>query len=195
MSPFRRCKIDRAFLLINAKSRFIPAGKAGDTAGSNGVVAIYKGRHDFRLDAWEATSLCFNVGKPEADCPSLYYDETSGEHLLIFSCQSERDYLRRKVGPTGAIEGSTDEQGETWEARIPNLERLLREPPLAPVRLETRKIEAAAKTSYANRIVPELGGLLLGFDTRDGEPCLSGNSGQGGIKAVCSDFSDFIALA
>jgi hypothetical protein len=171
--PFPFTVDGQDYLLISAKSRQLPRGEIGVSSGANGVIAVY--RLEQAAGAFRAlpTPLCFFGGKPEMEVASLYWDASTEEHVLCYSAHPDSDYLSRAADAQGLPVGTIEESGVYYEARLPNLAELLRSPPEKPVQVQATEVTGVAAHSYANRWVPELGGVALGFDLTSGAPVVS----------------------
>lgn len=172
------------YLLISAKSSALERGSIGRCSGANGVIAVYKLEASDGAFRATPTPLCFAGGKPEMEVASLYWDAENGEHLLCYSAHPDRDYLERRADARGLPVGTIEESGVFYEARVRDLAALLRDPPTAPTVLAPREVTGVARNSYANRWVPELGGVSLGFDLSTGEPSMSDRQRPGLVSCI-----------
>lgn len=168
--PFLLRHRDRGeiFMLVSAKALDGPIGRRG-------VVALLRVAEDRFAQAvrgdseWDYLPPIFKPGcYSEMEVPQLYR-QGAGGYELVFSCWAKYDFSPRGLG---GFQGVT----------LPDLGA-------APAAFASHGL-APDQELYACRIVPELGGEIVGFDVQ------AGGIRRSGIKtslvAVDRDFSDLV---
>jgi beta-fructofuranosidase len=160
--PFLYIESNELFMILSAKFRDSPLGKKG-------AVALLKSRGNSLID-WEVLRPTYSPGwHSECEVPQMYSRE--GKYVLVYSCWKRHDHrpAQEPIGGLFAIEGTPVEDGFRG-----NPEVLLPED----------------SGLYASRVIPELGGDIVGFDIVKGG--LRRVDAQTGLQNVNrSDFSEF----
>jgi sucrose-6-phosphate hydrolase SacC (GH32 family) len=162
--PFLFQDAGQIYMLLSAKS-------VDDPIGRNGVVALLRLKdNDFSTGEWEYLDP---VLKPrcysEMEVPQLYKD-LQGKYELVFSSWARNDFspaTRQSGGLQGFTGSDLNHFGGNPHVLMPEKYGL-----------------------YACRIIPELGGEIVGFDIQEGGIRRSGV--QTKFQAVNRDFSAFL---
>ncbi|MBN2009309.1 beta-fructosidase [candidate division KSB1 bacterium] len=158
--PFLFREGDYAYMLVSAKANDLPAGR-------NACVALLRSEpHD--LLHWNVLPpICKPGWYGEMEVPQLYLDK-DGRHQLIFSVGEKWDYAD-DTQQQGGLQSIDVTQGRKVEFPIVRL------PQSAGI--------------YACRVIPEMGGAIIGFDIKVGGfvKC----DGLPDFKYMNRDFTDF----
>ena len=159
----------RTMMLVSAKSAVQPLGR-------NGCVGLLRSVEG-SLRVWEAMPPLFDPGwYSEVEVPQLLRSR-SGGYTLVYSSQSRGDSAPGTEGK-GGLQAVPVEIGETgWSARTELY---------AP-----KVILGESSGLYACRVIPELGGEIVGFDMAAGGLKRSGVSEA--LAGVDRDFSAIVA--
>ncbi|PZV06685.1 MAG: beta-fructosidase [Leptolyngbya sp.] len=182
---FRHRASRQIFMLASAKALHGPTGKCG-------VVALLQAADDNFAQAargdstWQYGSPLVEPGNySEMEVPQLY-QQAEGGYELVFSCWAKYDFST-VTGGEGGFQGIT----------VPPLwteggnGRSAREGHRNPLPLASQAIHVLAPETqglYACRIVPELGGEIIGFDIQTGGIRRSGV--RTNLAPMDRDFSD-----
>ncbi|WOD40628.1 beta-fructosidase [Nodosilinea sp. E11] len=174
---FRHRDRGQIFMLVSAKALNGPLGQSG-------VVGLLQVADDHFTEVvrgareWEyLTPLLEPCGYAEMEVPQLYR-QAQGRYELVFSCWAKYDFSPG-TGGAGGLHGVTLPQ--LWTANCDRA-KVLRSHPANYV------LSPEAQGLYACRIVPELGGEIIGFDSQQGGIRRSGL--QTGWAAMDRNFSD-----
>ena len=149
------------YMLLSAKDPTKPLGKKG-------AVALLKAKNN-SFEDWEyLPSICQPGYYAEMEVPQLY--KAGGDYALLYSTWAKNDFAP-STGQSGGLHGVLSSS-------------LLSFPPSSPhVYLpETARL-------YACRVIPELGGEIVGFDITTGGIRRSGV--KTGLQHVDRDFSSY----
>ncbi len=177
------------YMLVTAKSKFLPCGNAEQrVVARNGVIAVYRATEKGSLDSWEATSLCFASGCPEMEVPSIYWDRTRGEHTIAFSAKPDRCYERIGTSDLAIPCCITPEDGQFLQFSVSNLKALLENPPAHPLKIDPIDTGLKSGASFANHFLPRFDGAIVGFDCADGGLSVVRKSPAAKLSSLNNDF-------
>ena len=193
---FRNPYDDYAYMLVTAQAKGLKAGIKDTKAGEHGVIALLRAAAPKTLSGWTATGISFVVEASEAEVPRLYYDLSAQTHLIAYSCKNEAAYVGDKANQQYGFYGFHVDLKllnlivEHKEANQPHLIHI-------PHSTQIPLLGFGEDNLYACQIIPEIGGRIMGFDTRPSE--------EGGGKLRLStvkqlthlqpanlDFADFV---
>lgn len=159
--PFLFRDQGQVYMLVAAKVNDAPLGRSGAV----GLLRLKD--NDFTQGQWETLDPLVTPHRfSEIEVPQLYQTPT-GRYELVFSCWAKHDGL--EGCPAGGLQGF---RGHHWTALNPEPYSLL----------------AESSGLYACRIIPELGGEVIGFDVNLGGIRRSGlKTSWQGLKR---DFTD-----
>lgn len=164
--PFLFISGGRPYILLSAKSK-------NQHLGRKGAIGLLRSR-DRGLTNWEALEPIYAPGwYSEMEVPQLYSDP-SGHYTLVYSSWAKGD-----VAPSTNKEGGLQGVDLFFSNNIESAE--FHENP--------RVIISEKSGLYACRIIPELGGEIVGFDFHTGGIRRSGI--KTGLKHVDRDFSSY----
>ncbi|WP_228038065.1 glycoside hydrolase family 68 protein [Nodosilinea sp. LEGE 06152] len=178
---FRLPEQNQAYMLISAKL-------SDGSIGHNGAIAVLQvADQDFPnavsgKSAWEYLAPASQPGcYAEMEVPQLY-KHPQGSHELVFSTWAKYDFAPTTNGQ-GGFQGQTipdllgaTQSGLTFSPSSPNFQVLLSED----------------QNLYACRIVPELDGEIIGFDSQAGGIRRSGIKTK--FESMDRDFSDVVIV-
>ncbi len=160
--PFLFRDQGQIYMLVEAKETDAPLGRSG-------VVGLLRLKdNDVSQSQWDYLDPLVQPRRfSEIEVPQLY-QTPQGQYELVFSCWAKHD-RETAIAPTGGLQGFS---GPHWTTLSPTPYTLL----------------AEGSGLYACRVIPELGGEIVGFDVQRGGIRRSGI--KTGWQAVNRDFSD-----
>ncbi len=188
---FRHRASRQIFMLVSAKALHGPMGKRG-------VVALRQVADDSFAQAvrgdreWQYRSPLLDPGNySEMEVPQLY-QQAEGGYELVFSCWAKYDFSPL-TGGVGGFQSITVPQlwAEGRDGQRPAREGVGAAENCSPLPLASQPIRVLAPETqglYACRVVPELGGEIIGFDMQTGGIRRSGVPTN--LTAMDRDFSD-----
>ncbi|MGF1520534.1 MAG: beta-fructosidase [Nodosilinea sp.] len=172
---FRRRETQQIFMLVSAKTVGGPLGASGAIAllqvADSGFAQAVRGEQDWQY----LPPLLAPCGYAEMEVPQLY-QQPDGRYELVFSCWAKYDFSPLTAG---GFQGITTSR--LWPESGDRLDLPRSNPAIHTLSPETEGL-------YACRIVPELGGEIIGFDIQSGGIRRSGI--QTHLTSVDRDFSD-----
>lgn len=190
---FRHRESRQIFMLVSAKTQHGPIGRRGAIALLQTTEAdfaqVVRGDREWQYLTPLLAPGCY----AEMEVPQLYR-HAHGSYELVFSCWAKYDFSP-VTGGVGGFQGITipplwtDERDGQRPAReggpvSPRENRI----PSAPSSPTMQVLTPETQGLYACRIVPELGGAIVGFDNQTGGIRPSGIDTN--LAAVDRDFSD-----
>ncbi|MBW4462550.1 MAG: beta-fructosidase [Nodosilinea sp. WJT8-NPBG4] len=185
---FRHRASRQIFMLVSAKALNGPMGRSG-------VIALLQVDDDNFAQAvrgdreWQYLPPLLEPGYySEMEVPQLY-QHAEDSYELVFSCWAKYDFSA-VTGGLGGFQGITIPPLWTQER---DGQRPVREGDRTPLPLSSQAIHVLAPETqglYACRIVPELGGEIIGFDIQTGGIRRSGV--QTNLASMDRDFSDLV---
>jgi sugar/nucleoside kinase (ribokinase family) len=184
---------NHAYMLLSAHARGLPHGIKGERNGTHGVIALLRTTTERTLTSWESTGISFAVDVPEAEVPRMYIDTTNGRHMIAYSCKNDAAYVPHTPDPAQINYGFYGFYVD-MEEMIALIEGKSFGQPYVIHIAEEDKIPLLARgedTLYACQVVPELGGSIIGFDTKRGSIRASTVRQMPHLAPPLMDFSDF----
>lgn len=170
---FRRRETQQIFMLVSAKTVGGPLGQSGAIAllqvAEGEFAQAVRGDQDWQY----LPPLLAPCGYAEMEVPQLY-QRPDGRYELVFSCWAKYDFSPLTAGGFQGITTAGPESGDRLDLPLSN-------PAIHTLSPETEGL-------YACRIVPELGGEIIGFDIQAGG--LRRRGIQTHLTSLDRDFSD-----
>jgi beta-fructofuranosidase len=178
-----------AYMLVTAQAKSLKNGFKGKFTGEHGVIALLRSNAPYGLKNWHSTGISFACNVSEAEVPRLYYDTQAKNHLIAYSCKNPATYLEDKINAACGFYGFKVDLGliqhllshkDPSEHYIINIAHDLQIP----------LISFGEEPLYACQIIPELDGLIMGFDIVQGSLRLSAKK-LAHLQPAQGDFNQF----